>query len=238
MAGHSKWKQIKHKKALLDAKRGKLFTKLIKEMTIAARAGGGDPNTNPRLRFLLDKGKAINMPQENATRAIKKGTGELPGQSYEAYMYEGYGPHQVAVIVDVLTDNKNKAIAELRHVFSRKSGHIAANGAVSWLFEKQGVIETEETSVPEDTLIELLLDYPVKDISYQDKKYEITCDPKSLEHVKTVLINAGIKIAEAELAWVAPNTLQLTGEQEAQAIEFLEELEDLEDVQHVYTNLA
>jgi YebC/PmpR family DNA-binding regulatory protein len=238
MAGHSKWKQIKHKKALLDSKRGKLFTKLIKEITVAARMGGGDPSGNARLRFLLEKGKAINMPQENGIRAIKKGTGELPGQSYESYTYEGYGPHQVAVIVEVLTDNKNKAIAELRHVFSRKGGHIAANGAVSWMFEKCGLIETQQTNIAEDTLIELLLDHPIKDISYQDGHYEVTCDTKALDQVKKALTDTDIKIAEAELAWIPSNTLQLTGEQETQAIEFLEELEELEDIQHVYTNLA
>lgn len=242
MAGHSKWKQIKHKKAILDAKRGKAFTKLIKEITIASRLGGGDPAGNPRLRFLLDKAKDINMPQENYVRAIKKGTGELPGQAYEACSYEGYGPGNIAVIVDVLTDNKNKAIAELRHVFSRKGGRIAENGSVSWMFERLGVIEIEAPGQTEDSLLDLLLEHNVdgiRDIKpSEDNFFTITCEPKALDEVKGALTAAGIKVTEAELEWVAPNTLTLEGEVEEKALEFLQALEDLDDVQNVYTNLA
>ncbi len=164
MSGHSKWATIKHKKAKEDAKRGKVFTKLIKEITVAAKAGG-DPAGNPRLRTLLDNAKEVNMPQENVTRAIKKGTGELPGVSYQSQMYEGYGPGKIAIIVDVLTDNKNRAVADLRHLFVRKGGVLAENGAVQWMFDRMGIIRGSGSNVTEDKLIELLLDYDVKDIS-------------------------------------------------------------------------
>lgn len=241
MAGHSKWKQIKHKKALLDTKRGKAFTKLIKEITIAARMGGGDPTGNPRLRFLLDKAKAINMPQENSSRAIKKGTGELPGVSYEAATYEGYGPNNVAVIVDVLTDNKNKAIADLRHTFSRQGGRIADAGSVSWMFEKLGVIEVPAGNLTEDALLELFLEHNVdgiRDVAIADDVAMITCEPKALEEVKTALQAAQIKVSEAELEWVAKNELALNENAEEKTLEFLQAIEDLEDVQNVYTNMA
>lgn len=236
MAGHSKWKQIKHKKALLDAKKGKQFTKLIKEISIAARAGGGDPSGNPRLRFLLDKAKEINMPQENSVRAVKKGTGELPGQQYEGITYEGYGPHNVAVIVEVLTDNKNKAIAELRHVFSRNNGRVAETGSVSWMFARAGVIHVTGAQ-SEDQLLELLLDYDIQDIEQDENTFIITCDPKSLEEVKNALSKHGLKVTEAELEWLAHNMVSLSDEQEQKALDFLQALEELEDVQNVYTNL-
>jgi len=236
MAGHSKWKQIKHKKAITDAKKGKQFTKLIKEISIAARAGGGDPAGNARLRFLLDKAKEINMPQENSVRAVKKGTGELPGQQYEQITYEGYGPHNVAVIVEVLTDNKNKAIAELRHAVSRNNGRVAETGSVSWMFTRAGVIHvTGATS--EDQLLELLLDYDIQNIEQDEDTFMITCDSKSLDDVKNALTKNGLKVTEAELEWLPQNTLSLDEEQEQKALDFLHALEDLEDVQNVYTNL-
>lgn len=239
MAGHSKWKQIKHKKALLDSKRGKAFTKLIKEITIAARSGGGDPAGNPRLRLLLEKAKEINMPQENSVRAIKKGTGELPGQAYESITYEGYGPAHIAVIVDVLTDNKNKAIAEIRHAFSRNGGHIAESGAVSWMFEKLGVINARNNGQTEDSLMEALLDYNIRDIKVDDELITVTTEPKDLDAVKQAVIKLGLKVDEAELEWVAKNTTEVAeGEQEEKALGFLQALEDLDDVQNVYTNMA
>ncbi|MFA6065657.1 MAG: YebC/PmpR family DNA-binding transcriptional regulator [Candidatus Babeliaceae bacterium] len=239
MAGHSKWKQIKYKKAILDSKRGKLFTKLIKEISIAARMSGGDPSGNPRLRFLLDKAKDINMPQENYMRAIKKGTGELPGQQYEAHSYEGYGPENIAIIVDVLTDNKNKAIAELRHAFSRKGGRIAENGSVSWMFDKSGIIECTAPGQTEDTLLELLIDFDVKDIAAEDEDgaFTIICDSRALDDIKNMLIKNAVKVNEAELGWVPRNKLVLEGEAEDKALDFLEAIEELEDVQNVYTNL-
>jgi YebC/PmpR family DNA-binding regulatory protein len=238
MAGHSKWKQIKHKKALLDSRKGKAFTKLIKEISVAARVGGGDPASNPRLRFLLEKGRTLNMPQDNAIRAIKKGTGELPGQHYEAYTYEGYGPGNIAVIVEVLTDNKNKAIAELRHTFSRNGGRIADSGSVSWMFERCGVMRTGIWNFSEEALIEKLLDYAVRDISAFDGTFEITVDPKSLDIVKNFLIQSvNCPIQEAELEWVAQSPLSLTGEEQERAVSFLEAIEDLDDVQNVYTSM-
>ena len=238
MAGHSKWKQIKHKKALLDAKKGKLFTKLLKEISIAARMGGGDPAGNARLRLLLEKGKEINMPQENAIRAIKKGTGELPGQQYEAYTYEGYGPANVAVIVDVLTDNKNKAIAEMRHVFTRNGGRIAETGSVSWMFDHLGVTQVEDTGISEDSLLEALFDFDIKDIKREEGIITILSDTKSVEEIKKVLHTLALPVKEAKLEWLAKNQLELTSEDEERAVQFLQALEELEDVEDVYTNLA
>jgi YebC/PmpR family DNA-binding regulatory protein len=236
MSGHSKWKTIKHKKALADAKRSKNFTKVIKEITVAARSGGGDPSGNPRLRFLLDKARDINMPSENAQRAIKKGTGELPGVQYESYMYEGYGPAGIAVLLEVLTDNKNKAIAEVRHVFSRKGGILAETGSVNWMFERLGVITTSNT-ISEDRLLEELLPYEIKDITDEEDGFTITCSTKSFEAVKQTLTNLGVKIIDAEIEFVAKNTISLPEPEEAKAIEFLEAVEELDDVQNVYSNL-
>lgn len=238
MAGHSKWKQIKHKKAKTDAARGKQFTKLIKEITVAARLGGGDPSGNARLRFLIDKAKDINMPQDNIIRAIKKGTGELPSTQYEQYTYEGYGPGGIAVIVDVLTDNKNKAIAELRYTFSRKGGTIADTGAVAWMFEKFGVIRCSGPQFTEDKLLELLLDYNIHDINADDHAFTVTCDVRALEEVKNILKAAGLTIDEAEVEWVPKNSIQLPKDEEEKAYEFLQAVEDLDDVQNVYTNVA
>ncbi len=237
MAGHSKWKQIKHKKALLDSRKGKAFTKLIKEISVAARVGGGDPGSNPRLRFLLEKGRALNMPQDNAIRAIKKGTGELPGQQYESYTYEGYGPGNIAIMVEVLTDNKNKAIAELRHVFSRNGGRIADSGSVGWMFERCGVIRTNSCTISEDQLLDKLLEYDVRDIAAVEDSFEITVDPKSLDAVKNALPALGCTVREAELEWVAASPLALTGEDEERAVAFLDAIEELDDVQNVYTNM-
>ena len=236
MSGHSKWSTIKHKKALLDAKRGKKFTKLIKEITVAARLGGGDPSGNPRLRLLLDKAKEINMPLDNATRAIKKGTGELPGQAYEAQTYEGYGPENVALMIDVLTDNKNKAIAELRHIFSRNGGRIADAGAVGWMFKRAGIIEGTG-KVTEDELLEHMLDYDIIELSVHDGTFEVACDPKSLEPVKDALKKLGLHIEEAELGWHAENKTVLSQQQAENIIEFLQAVEELDDVQNVYTNM-
>lgn len=237
MAGHSKWANIKHRKAAQDAKRGKIFTRLVKEITVAAKAGGGDPTTNPRLRTLIEKAKAANMPAENLKRAIQKGTGELPGVSYEEHMYEGYGPHNVAVIVEVLTDNKNRAVADVRHAFSSKGGSLAAGGAVSWMFAKTGVVRATGATT-EDELLETLLDYDVNDISQDDTSFMITCDPKSIEPIKNALVEAGLTVDSAEMEWVASNTTKLNEEQQEQAFSFLNALEQLDDVQNVYTNLA
>ncbi len=242
MSGHSKWSTIKHKKALLDAKRGKKFTKLIKEITVAARLGGGDPSGNARLRLLLDKAKEINMPLENAQRAIKKGTGELAGQAYEAQTYEGYGPHNIALMIDVLTDNKNKAIAELRHVFSRNGGRIADAGAVGWMFQRVGIV-TGAGKTTEDILLENLLDHEIITITVEsdeanDNSFEIVCEPKSLEAVKEILTQQlKLTIEEADLGWYAAQKTTLDQAQAEQVLEFLQAIEELDDVQSVYTNM-
>lgn len=240
MAGHSKWKTIKHKKAAADQKRGRLFTKMLKEISVAARAGGGDPSGNPRLRFLLDKAREVNMPLDNAQRAIKRGLGELPEQQYEAYTYEGFGPHGIAVIVDVLTDNKNRAIAEVRHAFSRNGGAVAEGGAVSWMFERLGVIHAEKGNLSEDALLEHLIEYPVQDITAEEDGFEITLDPKALEEVKQKISDIGLKVVEANIEMVGKkeSSVALSGEAEEKAVAFLQVLEDLEDVQNVYTNLG
>lgn len=239
MAGHNKWKQIKHKKAILDSRKGKLFTKLIKEITVAARVGGGDPQGNARLRFLLEKGKKVNMPQENAVRAIKKGTGELPGVSYEFFTYEGYGPGNIAVIIEVLTDNKNRAIAEMRHVFSRNSGSLASEGSVSWMFQRAGVIQIAENGYTEEMLLDALMDFDIQDIKLEEGKFYIYTPTKALDEVKQALVQQlGCPIEEAELEWVASNKVEVDETEEDKAVDFLQALEDLEDVQNVYTNLA
>lgn len=238
MSGHSKWKTIKHKKAVTDSRKAKVYTKLIKDITFAAR-NGGDPNHNPALRLLLEKARKANMPSDNALRAIKKGTGELPGVNYEAHQYEGYGPNGIAVIVDVLTDNKNRAIGEVRTVFSRKGGAIAENGAVSWMFERKGLIHGKGEQLTEDKLLEALLDYDVSTIEQNDMtNWTITCATHDLEPVKETLQKMKVAIEDAEPAWVAKTTVELPTEKEEQAVDFLEALEDLEDVQNVYTNLA
>ncbi len=238
MAGHSKWKTIKHKKAAQDAKRGKAFTKLIKEITIVARDGGGDVTANPRLRMLLEKAREINMPQENITRAIKKGTGELPGQSLEAINYEGYGPGGIAIVVEALTDNKNRTVSDMRHLFSREGGTLAESGSVSWMFERKGVITFKSDTKTEDDLLELLLDYEISDIKKDEQLFMIYCDPKETDTIKQVLEQDGIKVDQAELEWVAKNSVELDENNTTKAIEFLEQLDDHDDVQHVYTNLA
>lgn len=238
MSGHSKWKTIKHKKALTDAKKSKGFTKLIKEITIAARQGGGDATGNPRLRTLLDKAREINMPSDNVTRAIKKGTGELPGVHYEAGAYEGYGPGGIAILIETLTDNKNKAIAEIRHVFARNQCNLAETGAVNWMFERLGVIRAHDVKLSEDELLEHLLDYDVKDVSKDDGDLEITCNPKALELVKKALTQLGIHVDEAEVEMVAKSPVDLDEKVEERALEFLNAIEELEDVQNVYTNLG
>ncbi len=239
MAGHSKWANIKHKKAKEDAKRGSAFTKLTREITVCAREGGGDPAGNARLRFLMDKAKSINMPLENTMRAIKKGTGELPGVSYEAFSYEGYGPHGIAVILDVLTDNKNRIAADLRHVFSKHGGTLGETGSVNWMFEKMGVVRITNSTLSEDQLLDLLLDFEVNDIERDDNLTIVYCEAKGLEKVRRALVDAGLTIENAQLEWVAKTmSSTLSEEQSTKAYDFLSALDDLDDVQNVYTNVA
>jgi YebC/PmpR family DNA-binding regulatory protein len=238
MSGHNKWSQIKHKKAKEDSKRGYAFTKLIKEITAAARAGGGDPAGNPRLRVLLDKAKEINMPIDNSNRAIKRGTGELPGVHYEEFTYEGYGPGGIAIVMDTLSDNKNRTVASLRHLFSKMGGTLAESGAVSWMFEKKGVLRATGTNISEDELIETLLEYDIKDIRLDDKVFTIIGDPKQLESIKQALAHAGLHIEHAAIEWVAKAVTELDDTTQDTAVDFLSALQDHEDVQNVYTNLA
>lgn len=237
MSGHNKWSQIKHKKAKEDAKRGQAFTKLIKEMSVAAREGGGTVEANARLRQLVDKAKQINMPQDNIMRAIRRGTGELPGVHYEPFTYEGYGPFGIAVMVETLSDNKNRTVADMRHMFSKGGGSLGESGSVSWMFKKMGVVRGT-ASVSEDQLLELLLPYDIADIKQDGTFFSIFCDPKSLAAVKQAMQQAGMAIESSELEWVAQNTVALTDEQTAKAVDLLSTLQDHDDVQNVYTNLA
>ncbi len=238
MSGHSKWSTIKHKKAKEDAKRGKVFTKLIKEIMVAAREGGGDPEGNAKLRMLIDKAKSANMPQENITRAIKKATGELGGVSYETITYEGYGPFGTAVIIETLTDNKKRTVADIRHAFTKHGGNLAESGSVAWMFEHKGVVHTSG-NLSEDELFEKLIEHDVHDISYHDGVFTVTCSIKDLEFVKQALIAADMKVEDAKIEWVAKDTVALSQEgQDEKIIKFLEMVQDLDDVRDVYTNLS
>lgn len=237
MAGHSKWANIKHKKAKEDAKRGKQFTKLIKEITISAKTGG-DVHVNPRLRQLVEKAKKLNMPGENITRAIKKGTGELPGVAYESIIYEGYGPGGSAIIVEVLTENKNRAVADMRLIFSRNGGHLAETGAVNWLFEKLGVIRAKATEeITEDILFEKLIDLDIHDISIHDDVITITTSLAALHDTTEVVKKMDLHVDDAEIEWIAKNPLTVSSEHEEKTFALLEKLEEHDDVQNVYTNL-
>lgn len=237
MAGHNKWSQIKHKKAKEDAKRGKAFTKLSKEISVAARQAGGDPNMNVRLRHYIEKAKSNNMPQENIIRAIKRGTGELPGVHYESYTYEGYGPFGIAVIIEALTDNKNRMVADLRHIFSKGGGALSESGSVNWMFKHMGVIRGT-SSLREDALLESLIEYDIADIKQDDTFFSIFVQPGSLDTVKKSAQDIGLSIDSAELEWVAQNSMALSDDKAEKAVEFLSTLHDHDDIQNVYTNLA
>ena len=237
MAGHNKWSQIKHKKAKEDSKRGKAFTKLIKEIIVTAKEGGGDVSGNAHLRQLVDKAKQINMPQENITRAIKRGTGELEGIHYEPFTYEGYGPYGIAVMVETLSDNKNRTVADLRKLFSKNNGNLGESGSVSWMFKKMGVIRGSST-LSEDELLEALLEYDIADIKKDGTFISIFCDPKSLDRVKKEINKNNMNIENTELEWVAQTTINLSDTQSEKAVQFLSALHDHDDVQNVYTTLA
>jgi YebC/PmpR family DNA-binding regulatory protein len=236
MSGHSKWATIKHKKGAADAKRGKVFTRLIKEITIAAKSGGGDPDGNPRLRTAILAAKAENMPADNIKRAIQRGTGELEGLSYDEITYEGYGPGGVAIIVDVLTDNKNRAVSEIRHAFSKNGGNLGAEGAVSWMFSKKGVISIEKDAASEDKLMEIVLESGAEDLNDEGTHWEILCDPKDFEAVVDALKAAKIKTETAEITKIASTYTKLEGSQANAMMRLLETIEDLDDTQNVYSN--
>ncbi len=236
MAGHSKWKQIKHYKAATDAKRGAHFTKLIREITMAAKLGGGDPAGNPRLRTAIDIAKAASMPKENIERAVKKGTGELEGIEYQEITYEGYGPGGVAILIFSLTDNPTRTVAEIRHKLSRAGGNLGAANSVSWMFERKGVLAIESAEYPEDDALEAALDAGAEDFKAEDERYEITTDPASMHTVKSALEAKGYEIVDAEIASVPKNLVSVSGKTAESLVRLLEELEDLDDVQKVAAN--
>lgn len=236
MSGHSKWSSIKHKKGAADAKRGKIFTKLIKEITVAARLGGGDPDGNPRLRAAIAAAKAENMPKENIERGIKKGTGELEGVAYEEMSYEGYGPGGVAVLVDCLTDNKNRTVADLKHQFDRHGGSLGEPGCVAWMFEKKGLIALEKDKVDEEKLIDLALEAGAEDVQEEDAEFEVTTDTADFESVKKAIMDAGLPISVSEISMIPQNTVKLEGKKAQQMLNLMEGLEDNDDVSHVYAN--
>jgi len=236
MSGHSKWAGIKHRKAAQDAKRGKLFTKLIREITVAAREGGGNPDTNPRLRTAIERARDANMPQDNIEKAIKRGTGELPGVNYETCIFEGYGPGGVAIMAEALTDNKNRTSAEIRNIFSKKGGNLAGSGSVAWVFNKKGYILIDKSQINEDELFALAIDAGAEDIKTEGKSYEVFCQPQDFEKVKNALKEKGIKWQIAELTMVPTSTVKVTGNQAKQVLALIEALEDHDDVQKVYAN--
>jgi YebC/PmpR family DNA-binding regulatory protein len=236
MSGHSKWATIKHKKGALDAKRGKIFTRLIKEITIAAKAGGGDPDGNPRLRTAIAAAKAENMPQDNIKRAVQRGTGELEGVSYEEIQYEGYGPGGVALIVEVTTDNKNRAVSEVRHAFTKNGGNMGEPKSVSWMFTKKGLIVVPKSAAPEDKLMDIVLEAGGDDLSDEGESWEILTDPNAFHSVLEAVKKAGIETEVAEVTMIASTYTKLEGAQANQMIRLLEALEDQDDVQNVYSN--
>ncbi|MFH1262879.1 MAG: YebC/PmpR family DNA-binding transcriptional regulator [Pseudomonadota bacterium] len=235
MSGHSRWSTIKRKKGLADAKKGKIFTKLIKEITVAAR-GGGDPNVNSRLRAAITLARQQNMPGDNVERAIKKGTGELEGVSYEEITYEGYGPGGAAVIVDVLTDNKHRTIAEIRHAFTAHNGNLGENGCVAWNFETKGVLAVSKEKTTEDALMELALDAGAEDVRDAGDNFEIVTEPREYEGVKKKLEEKKVTFVLAEIAKLPKNTIRIEGKNAENMVKLVTELEDNDDVQHVYTN--
>ena len=236
MSGHSKWATIRRKKAVIDAKRGKMFTKLIKELTIAAREGGGDPDANPRLRLAVDNAKAANMPADNIERAIKKATGELEGVTFHELTYEGYGPGGIAILVEVATDNKNRTVAEVRHIFSKNGGSLGESGSVAWMFERKGIVSLPQQGKSEEDILGIVLDEGAEDLSSQDEYFEIQTPVESFESVRKALLNKNLQIENASLQWIAKNNIAVTGEDAEKVMRLIEGLEDIDDVQNVYSN--
>jgi YebC/PmpR family DNA-binding regulatory protein len=236
MSGHSKWHTIKHKKAAADSKRGRVFTKIIKELTVAARVGGGDPNGNPRLRTVLAAAKAANMPKDNIDKAIKKGTGELPGVSYDEVSYEGYGPGGVAVYVQALTDNKNRTLPEIRHLFSKYGGNLGAENCVGWMFEKKGYLVVPKSATGEDALMELVLEAGGDDVRDDGDNWEVFSPSDRLEQVREALARRNITVATAEISMVPKNTVKVEGKKAQQVLSMMDGLEEHDDVQNVWAN--
>jgi YebC/PmpR family DNA-binding regulatory protein len=236
MSGHSKWHTIKHKKGAADAKRGKIFTRLIKELTVAARNGGGDPDTNPRLRTIVAEAKANNMPRENIERAIRRGTGEEPGVSYEEVTYEGYGPGGVALLIDTLTDNKNRTVGEIRHLLSKHAGNLAAENSVAWMFSRKGQVVIEKGKVDEEKLLSAALEAGADDVNDDESGWEIVCAPESFEAVRDAVKALGVEPASASIAKIPQNYVKLVGKEAQQMLKLMEAIEDHDDVQHVWAN--
>lgn len=236
MSGHNKWASIKHKKAAADSKRGKIFTKIIREITMAAKTGGGDPKTNPRLRTAIDTAKGANMPADNIERGIKKGTGELEGVTYEEVMYEGYGPGGTAVIVQCVTDNKNRSASEIRSIFTKGNGNMAGAGSVAWIFEKKGLIIIDKASTTEDALMEIVLGAGAEDLNASGDKFEVICAQHDFEAVRAAVEKAGITAESSQLTMIPKNTVPASAENARLVLKLVDALEDQDDVQNVYVN--
>lgn len=238
MSGHNKWSSIKHKKGKADAQRGKAFTKITREIITAAKIGGGDPGGNARLRQAILAAKAVNMPNDNVSRAIKKGTGELEGVSYEEFLYEGYGPNGVAVLVKVLTDNKNRTVADIRHIFTKYNGNLGETGCVNWMFGKKGTITVPKDAIGEEKLIDIALDLGAEDVAHdpESHEYEVRCEPEVFEDVKKGLEERGVKVASAEVAMVPQTTVHLEGKPAETMLKMMNALEESDDVQNVWAN--
>lgn len=236
MSGHSKWNTIRRKKEKVDAQRGRVFTKVIRELTVAARWGGGDVNSNPRLRNAVQLAKDVNMPQANIEKAIKKGTGELPGVSYEEAMYEGYGPGGVALLVEALTDNRNRTTSDIRHIMTKHNGRLGEVGCVAWMFDSKGLITVDREKADEDQLMDLALEYGADDVKAEEGYYEITSAPDAFERIREALRERGIEYTEATQAKIPQNTVTPEEKDAGRVLRLIEALEEHDDVQHVYSN--
>jgi len=236
MSGHSRWSQIKRKKGKTDVQRGKLFSKILREITVAARNGGGDPKANMRLKAAMESAKEANMPQDNIKRAIQKGTGELPGESYEEIAYEGYAPGGVALLIQVLTDNRNRTGPEIRHVFEKHGGNMGSSGAVAWMFERKGIIQVDSSKIGEDDLLGKALDAGATDMRQIEKAFEITTAPAEMDTVREALQRAGVPVLEGQVIFAPQSTVRVEGKDATSVVRLIEALEELDDVQSVYAN--
>jgi YebC/PmpR family DNA-binding regulatory protein len=237
MSGHSKWSTIKRKKGAIDAKRGKVFTRLIKEITVAARQGGGDPEGNPRLRSAIGTAKAENMPKDNIARAIKKGTGEIAGEVYDEIMYEGYGPGGIAILVECLTDNRNRTVADVRHYFAKNNGNLGESGCVAYMFDKKGLILVDKSGIEEEALMDTALEAGAEDVVEEESEYQILTAPEDFEDVRSALEESGVTFLDASISMIPQNTVEVVDEKIARSLmKLMESLEDHDDVQNVYAN--
>jgi len=236
MSGHSKWHTIKHKKGAADAKRGKVFTRIIKELTVAARNGGGDPGSNPRLRTIIAEAKSVNMPSDNIKKAIQRGTGELPGVHYEEITYEGYGPGGAALIIETLTDNKNRTVGEIRHLLEKFSGNLGSSNSVAWMFDKKGYIVVDKSAANEETLLNTALEAGADDMRDDGEHWEVLSDPSSFEAVKDAVKGLGIEPASAQVAMLPQNYVKLEGKDASHMLKLMDVLDDHDDVKHVWSN--